>query len=513
MYRNVTLTQKIYLALPKPLSAITTNTTKLKFKMHQLRDYQLKLVDNIRAALRTDKRIIGVSPTGSGKTLTFTSMAIEAANRGHNVLITTHRREIQRQTVKKFYELGQIVGQIASGVPMMPSYPIQVGMIGTLPNRLHLIKRPSMIIIDEAHHTVSSSWRKVIEYWGDVPTIGFTATPIRLDGKGLGTDGLFTKIVEGPSIRWLVKNGYLSIPIVYRHPNEIQTNFKIKGGDYDTKEQEIVFSRGTVLGDVLEHYKKHLNGKPTVAFCSTVDHSKLVAEMFNQAGFRAVAVYGDMPDKERDAAISGLSDGRVQIITSCDVISEGMDVPGIVGCILLRRTLSLSLFLQQCGRALRLAPGKTHAIILDHAGNYKIHGSVLSEREWSLEGRKREKKPEPKMTECPVCYAIWEGTVQKCVSCGYDFPKIELPKKENKFQMIAGELVAEFPDLDNDLLIKTAEILAGNVENKNNALWSMAHQLAPQGEEGRVKLDAVRKAMGYNANWTNIVWKKVKKND
>jgi len=480
--------------------------------MHQLRDYQIKFVDDIRSAMRTNKRIIAVAPTGSGKTLTFTSMAIEAAKRGHRVLITTHRREIQRQTVRKLYELGEVVGQIASGVPMMQSYPIQVGMIGTLPNRLHLVHKPSMIIVDESHHILASSWKRVLEYWGDVPAIGFTATPIRLDGRGLGTDGLFTKIVEGPSIRWLVKNGYLSMPIVYRHPNEIQANFKIKGGDYDTKEQEVVFSRGTVLGDVLEHYKKHLNGKPTVAFCSTVEHSKLVADMFNQAGYKAEAVYGNMGDKERDNAIAGLADGRVQIITSCDVISEGMDVPGIVGCILLRRTLSLSLFLQQCGRALRLAPGKTHAIILDHAGNYKIHGSVLSEREWTLEGRKKEKKAEPKMTECPVCYAIWEGTVQKCVSCGYDFPKIELPKKDHKFTMIQGELVTEFPDLDDDLLIKTAEILAGNVDNKTNALWSMAHRLAPQGEEGRIKLDKVRKAMGYSENWTKVVWNKVRKN-
>lgn len=479
--------------------------------MHALRDYQLTFVSKIREVIPKYKRVVAVAPTGSGKTITFASIAKEAANRGHRVLIITHRREIQRQTVKKLYELGVVCGQVASGVPMMQNYPIQVGMVGTLPNRLHLMKRPDLIIVDESHHAVSSSWKKVIEYWGLIPTIGFTATPIRLDGKGLGADGLFQAIVEGPSIRWLVKNGYLSMPIVYRHPNEIQANFKIKNGDYDTKEQEVVFSRGTVLGDVLEHYKKHLNGKPTVAFCSTVEHSKLVADMFNQAGFRAVAVYGNMPDKERDDAIQGLADGRVQIITSCDVISEGMDVPGIVGCILLRRTLSLSLFMQQCGRALRPAPGKEYAVILDHAGNYKIHGSILTEREWSLEGNKKEKKPEPKMTECPSCYAIWEGTVKKCPSCGYDFPKIDLPKKENKFEMIAGELVAEFPDLDDELLVKTAKILAGDVENKKSALWSMAHSLAPQGEEGRIKLDKVRDAMGYRPNWTQIVWDGVQK--
>src|SRR5690606_30700581 len=148
-------------------------------------------------------------------------------------------------------------------------------------------------------------------------------------------------------------------------------------------------------------------------------------------------------------------------ITSCDVISEGMDVPGIVGCILLRRTLSLSLYLQQTGRALRPAPGKDHAIILDHAGNYKIHGHILDEREWSLDGeKKKDKKPVPKMTDCPKCYAVWEGKVSKCLSCGYDFPKIEIPKEEAKFTIIKGELVAEFPDLEDELLDVAAKALA-----------------------------------------------------
>lgn len=481
--------------------------------MHALRDYQHELVSDIRTALKTYRRIVAVAPTGSGKTVTFSSIALESAKRGHRVLITTHRREIQRQTVKKLYELGVTAGQIMSGYPMMPAYPIQVGMIDTLRNRIHTIAKPSLIITDECHHAQANSWKKVIQFWGfDVPVIGFTATPIRLDGKGLGADGLFEHIVEGKSIRWLVKNGYLSYPIMYRHPNEIKTDFKVKNGDYDKEEQAVVFSRGTVLGDVLEHYRKYLDGKPTVAFCPTVEHSKLTAQMFSQAGYRAVAVYGNMGDKERDDAIAGLADGRVQIITSCDVISEGMDVPGIVGCILLRRTLSLSLYLQQTGRALRPAPGKDHAIILDHAGNYKIHGHILDEREWSLDGMpKKDKKPTPKMTECPKCYAIWEGLVKKCLSCGYDFPKIEIQKEEAKFTIIKGELVAEFPDLEDELLDVAAKALAKQGKERSNDLWSQAHKLLNQGEAGRIKLDRITKAMGYKDSFSRVVWEHVKK--
>lgn len=476
--------------------------------MHTLREYQLELVQNIREGLSTDKRIVAVSPTGSGKTVTFASIAVEAAKRGHRVLITTHRREIQRQTLSKLYELGVVAGQIASGVPMMKSYNIQVGMIGTLIHRMDKLDRPNLIIVDECHHAQAGTWKRVLEYWGNVPTIGFTATPVRFDGKGLGSDGLFLKIVEGKTIRWLVKNGYLSYPLMYRHPNEVTMEFKKKGNDFDTKEQEIVFSRGTVLGDVLEHYKKYLDGKPTVAFCPTVEHSRLTAQMFCEAGYNAISVSGDMPDKERDAAIAGLANGSVQIITSCDVISEGMDVPGIVGCILLRRTLSLSLYLQQTGRALRPAPGKTHAIILDHAGNYKIHGSVLADREWSLEGdNRKKKKTPPKMTECPQCYALWEGVVKKCLSCNYDFPEIEVEKEPAKFTVIKGELQAEYPDLDDDMLEIAAKVLSGDVQNVNKTLFAEAYKLAPYGEEGRAKLDTVRRALGYKPNWTKLAWK------
>lgn len=479
------------------------------------RDYQFKLIEEARRSMSEEghKKILIQLPTGGGKGVIIGYIGHSSAIKGHRILVLTHRREIARQLNKHMYSFGLTCGQILSGVPPMPVYPIQIAMIGTLIHRIHTVKKPTLILVDEAHHIVSPTWKKIIQYWGmDIPVIGFTATPIRLDGKGLGGDGLFTKIVEGKSIRWLVKNGFLSYPIMYRHPNEIKTDFKVKNGDYDKEEQAVVFSRGTVLGDVLEHYRKYLDGKPTVAFCPTVEHSKLTAQMFSQAGYRAVAVYGNMGDKERDDAIAGLADGRVQIITSCDVISEGMDVPGIVGCILLRRTLSLSLYLQQTGRALRPAPGKDHAIILDHAGNYKIHGHILDEREWSLDGMpKKDKKPTPKMTECPKCYAIWEGLVKKCLSCGYDFPKIEIPKEEAKFTIIKGELVAEFPDLEDELLDVAAKALAKQGKERSNDLWSQAHKLLNQGEAGRIKLDRITKAMGYKDSFSRVVWEHVKK--
>lgn len=472
--------------------------------------YQDNIINQARESFsKGHKRIILQLPTGGGKSVIAGHITHKTVNNNKRVLVVTHREEIAKQFLKHFYNFGIIAGQVMSKKPMMPNYPVQVSMVGTLVNRIHKLHKPDLILIDESHHSTSPTWAKIMDYFKEVPVIGLTATPQRLDGKGLNSAG-FTDMVLGPSIKWLVKNGYLSYPIMYKHPNEITQEFKVKNGDYDTKEQEVVFSKGTVLGDVLEHYKKHLDGLPTVAFCPTVEHSKLTAEMFNQAGYVAKAVYGNMDDKERDKAISGLADGSVQIVTSCDVISEGMDVPGIVGAILLRRTMSLSLFLQQTGRALRLAPGKKAAIILDHAGNYKLHGSVLDDRIWSLGGqKKKDKKLTPKMTECPECYALFSGIVSKCLACGYDFPKIEIPREVPKFTVIKGELEAEFPDLEDGLIDVAARALADDNVNKQKLLWSTAYGLADQGEAGRLKLDKVRKAMGYKANWTNIVWKKV----
>lgn len=475
-----------------------------------LRPYQEKGVADIRRSLAAGHHApLYVLPTGGGKTLAFSHIAEQAASKSNRVLILVHRREILGQTMSKLYNLGLSAGQIAAKAPMTQQSPVQVGMISTVVRRIAHVRRPDLIIVDEAHHAVAGQWQRTLDYWREVPRIGVTATPTRLDGRGLGD--IFDDLIVGPTIADLVRDGWLSYPVVYRPAQEAAMQLHVRRGDFDRKEQAEALSTRAIIGDVIEHYRETMDGLPAVAFCPTVEHAKLVAEQFNSAGYTAAPVWGNMPDKERDAAINGLATGSVQVVTSCDVISEGVDVPVMVGAILLRRTLSLSLYLQQVGRALRPAPGKDRAVILDHVGNRYLHGHVLQPREWSLTSERTDprREPAPVTTECPECYAVWPGRPHRCPACGYDFVAARQRKEAADFEVLRGKLEAENPETDESLIdVATRAMQSGDGKQRTKELWRQAYRLA-EDPNGRTKIDELRKMMGYKPAWTDIVWRRV----
>lgn len=480
-----------------------------------LRPYQEELLEKTRELLRRGKKsILTVSPTGSGKTVMFATIARGAATRNSRVLILVHRREILEQTLKSLYELGITSGQIASGRPQTTDL-VQTAMVMSLTRRLQYVKRPDLIIVDECHHCLGeNSWGRVLQYWRDVPRLGYSATPERLDGRGLGET--FDELILGPTVQELVDDGWLSYPVVYRPPEEVLQNYHVKRGDFDTKEQQQTMTRRKIVGDVIEHYRQHLDGLPVVCFCVSVDHSHIMAEQFKAAGYRAKAVWGNMPRLDRDRAIYGLADGSVQVVTSCDVISEGIDVPTMAGAILLRRTMSLAVYLQQAGRALRPAPGKNRAVILDHVGNYHLHGHVLDERQWSLDSARRDPRKEkpPTTTTCPRCYGVWPGTPRTCPDCGFVFSDVQREFKPLK--QVAGELVEAIPGLAPQQADSMAAFLARTQRMEKGArvkaLWGKAAEMAGDGApEPRRRLDALRKALGYKAGFTRYVWKEILK--
>jgi DNA repair protein RadD len=358
--------------------------------MLTLRPYQADIIKETVSVIKQGyKAPLVVAPTGSGKTIIFAYIASGAVKKGKRVLILTHRREILQQTMSKLFEFGVQAGQIASGRPMTDEL-IQVAMVGTIVRRLDSIIPPDLIIIDEAHHAVSPTWAKILNYF-DVLKIGYTATPERLSGEGLIE--IFDTMIMGPHLVDLVKSGNLSYPKIYSAPVELLPGkMKSTRGDYDSKEATKAMKKRVVIGSVIDHYKKYLNGLPTVCFCVSIEHCHVMEDEFKAAGFRSQTIHGKMNRSDRDASIKGLETGEVQVLCSCDVISEGVDVPVIAGAILLRRTKSLGLYLQQIGRALRPYPGKNQAIILDHSGVVQDHGHVLNIRDWSLYAKKRNKR-------------------------------------------------------------------------------------------------------------------------
>lgn len=507
-----------------------------RLKMIVLREYQRNILNNkiIVKILKylegkTEKpesiRPVIVSPTGSGKTRMFCALANWGKSKNFRVLILVHRQEILEQTLKSMHSLGVTCGQIKSGKPMTSDL-IQVAMVGTLVKRLNLVKRPDFILTDECHHTPSPTYRRIHSFWSSVPVMGWTATAQRLDGQGLGKD--YDSMILGPEPSYLVKEGWLAMPILYRQPDEIDVKFSIKRGDFDQAEQMEVMSQKKIVGDVVEHYKKYMDGQPVIVSCVSVLHAQMMADVFSSAGYVSRAVYGDMNQKDRVESLAGLGNGKVQVVTFDSLIGEGVDIPAVAGVILLRRTLSLSLYLQIVGRALRpiYSPGfdletvegrrnaqiagpKPSAIILDHAGNYKIHGHPLAAREWTLDSKKRNPKDEkpPTTTRCPKCYGIWPGTPRTCPSCGFSFSDKEKLDRAQDIKIIAGQLVEAGIDEENAETEAgwIAKIMALDPKKRQAALISKAFDLIGR-EDGRGVMGALVEAVGYKDGFAKWAW-------
>lgn len=392
--------------------------------MINLRDYQEQLARSIRDAYRLGRnRPLAVAPTGAGKTVLFSYIAKSAAERGNPVMILVHRQELVDQTSRTLRTFGVQHGIIAAGRSGDSTHAVQVASVQTLVRRLGKY-RPSLIIVDEAHHGTAGSWRKVLDAYPQARVLGVTATPERLDGRGLGE--VFDDLIIGPSVAWLIEHRHLSRPTYYAPPQVAKlTGLHMRGGDFAKDEVAAAMDNRTVTGDAVEHYARICNGAPAVAFCASVRHAEHVVEQFNAAGFRAAVLEGTLDRETRRDRVRALGDGRLHVLASCEIINEGFDLPVVTAAILLRPTASLGLHLQQIGRVLRPAPGKDRAIILDHVGNLARHGFAEDDRDWTLEGRKRKRsgKDEPTITvrQCPQCYCC-HPPAPTCPECGHDYP-------------------------------------------------------------------------------------------
>lgn len=420
--------------------------------MLSLRDYQADGVGGIRVAYQKGfKAPLYVLPTGGGKTVVFSYIAQNTSLRQKKVLILVHRVELMKQTSAALMSAGVIHGLINPKYRPNLMAGVQVASVQTLVNRLHKTPfTPDLIIIDEAHHATAGTWRKICLHYPEALLLGVTATPIRSDGAGLGivSGGFFDTLIIGPQIQDLINKKFLVKPIVYAPLERLDlSDVKIdqKRNDYNRVELTAAIDKPRVTGNALAEYKRLCPGWPAVVFCISVSHAEHVAAEFRAAGFAFYAVDGAMDDDLRERRLTGLGNGSVQGVCSCDLISEGTDIPAVGCVILLRPTKSTGLFIQQVGRGLRPAPGKDRCYILDHAGNVLRHGMPDDARAWSLEGEKKQKKLNiggggPALRQCPQCFAMHYPALN-CPICGYSyaFNPSDLPTEAGQLEEVTAE--------------------------------------------------------------------------
>lgn len=456
--------------------------------MLTLRPYQTSLIDAVRDQLRNGmQRVLLTSPTGSGKTCLTAYMIKTAVEKGKRCWFLNHRRELVRQSIETLEDsAGVNCGIIASGFGANGYHLAQVASIQTLFRRWEKYPLPDLIICDEAHHLVSPSWSAlliaILERKPTIKIVGLTATPARLDGRGLAQ--WFQVIVEGPSTATLIAQGYLATYRMWGAPVPDLTGVDKLAGDYNQKQLAAAMSRTAVVGDALNEYRKHCDGKRALVFMWSIQSSMELTERFNMAGIPARHVDGETEHTVRDRTMAAFRRGDVKVISNVDLFGEGLDVPALEAGFLMRPTQSLAMYLQQCGRILRPNEGKGAALIFDHAGHAAVHGYPDDPRVWTLDGiEKKALKRNAPIRQCPQCYAVVPLSAKTCRWCGTVF----VPKPR------------EVDEVEGELEELTAEQIASMQRNRE----LRREQGQANSYEALLRIEHAR---GYQPGWARHVW-------
>ena len=429
----------------------------------KLRPYQQKFIDDVREQFQLGhKRVCGVAPCGSGKTIMTGWMTRETAQNGKRVLFMVHRKELIDQTSKTFTDLGIEHGIIASGVKSNYDLPVQIASVQTLVKRIKDIPRPDLLICDECHHILADSYMKILNYWKPY-LLGVTATPLRLGGITL--HDVFDAMVMGPSVGTLIQYGNLTNFKYFAPDSDIDySKLRSKFGEYVTSDMVKVMDRQPIIGSAIDSYKQHANGKQAIVYCVNVRHSKHTAQLFTQAGIKAAHVDGETSKARRQNIIESFRRGDITVLCNAELFGEGFDVPNCECIILLRPTQSLTLYIQQAMRGMRPDDKEKNqnkvAIIIDHVENIKRFGLPDEDRQWSLDPNKVKNFMESApVKKCPECDEVLHAAVKVCPDCGHDFEIPDYIEEDGTVQQCEDTRFKDYSTERNDNVVITTPTL------------------------------------------------------
>jgi superfamily II DNA or RNA helicase len=498
-----------------------------------LRPYQAQLLEDVREAFVGRHSVCACLPTGAGKTAVFSEITRLARIRGHNVWIIVPRNELLDQASETLKGIGVPHGRIAVGHEESRAFNTHVVSKDTLIRRYDRIKmKPDFLIVDEAHLAIPR-YCEIAERWPDAALLGVTATPERLDGVGLWP--LYETLVQGPDIRELIELGFLTPMRYFCPPLKGIESLHKRGMDYDEKELSELFTKRKVYGQAIEHYRRHADGRPALVYCRSIKAAEETAQKFSAAGYHFENVDGTMSHKRRRTLIQALRDGEIQGLTNCEILTFGLDVPRVECVIMLRPTLSTTLYRQIIGRGLRPFPGKTECVILDHVSNLQEHGHPLEPHQWQFYGK--EKRPRAKEASeaslrlCPEIDFMYCDK-RSCLGCEHN----KTGRKSLVVETVDGKLVEahaplelkkrqpeerrEYVDRINAAVEKcnglihpgaVGDLLAIARELKRNEMWVYWRLSAGMRTVNVPVLSEIARQKGYKPGWVYFRRKDIRK--
>ena len=335
--------------------------------MFELRPYQAEAKQAILAAWDEGyRKTLLVLPTGCGKTVVFSSVTENQVNKGHRVLIMAHRGELLDQAADKLKEASGLdsVLEKAESTSLGSFLPVTVGSVQSLAQEKRLARFPNNyfqdIIVDEAHHCLSDSYKRVLDHFPNANILGVTATPDRGDMKNLGE--FFDSKAYEYSMTEAIREGYLWPMKAQMIPLELDiADVGVSSGDFSAG--EIGHALEPYLHQIASEMANYCRGRKTVVFLPLIATSQKFCAMLNDAGLRAAEVNGNSDD--RSEVLADFEAGKYDVLCNSMLLTEGWDCPSVNCIVVLRPTKIRSLYQQMVGRGMRLSPGKTELLLLD----------------------------------------------------------------------------------------------------------------------------------------------------
>jgi superfamily II DNA or RNA helicase len=407
--------------------------------MIKLRDYQEETIYTMVNC--KDDRLCVSLPTGAGKTVVFSTFAAVCMAQNKKIAITVNRRELLSQTVKTLQNMGVPCSTITAKSKKLGQAFVYVMMIETIARRKshlqYLRENCDVLIVDECH---IGNFNKILDGWKQV--FGFSATPMTVKKRESLAD-YYHNLYVPLQVPNLIEKGFLITPQTYGPKSALlQENFKIKKstGDYDERQMGQIMSQEKYLNICVDYVQKFGSDKRVIVYNANIEHSLLVTAAMRDRGMNAYHVDGTTPEAERKMILQRLFDEPDCIVNNVGILTFGFDCPEVETIVLNRKTTSLPLYLQMCGRGARLSDKilKTNFTIVDLCGNYAVHGLWNDEIEWDVLFHKlqSDKEGAAPTKSCPECDTVVHAKVMECPKCHHIFER-----KESKQDAQDPELV------------------------------------------------------------------------